>query len=98
MIPRDRQNGEAEAPEELGGRLELRTAAAVGQIAGRDEHLGLQVGDQLTERAKRLPCLSVTHVQVGEVENAAVTAERGYPRSASAIVASSVSLDSKRGQ
>jgi hypothetical protein len=41
----------------------------VGQVSRRDEQFGLQIDDELTERAERLPRLPVAHVQVGEVEN-----------------------------
>ena len=75
VIPRYRQERQPEPLQELRCCLELRATTAVGQVACCDEQLGPQVSDQLTERAQRLPCLPVTHVQVGEVENA-----RGHGR------------------
>ncbi len=75
MIPGHRQERQPEPSEQLRCRLELRPAAAMGQVPRCDKHLRLELGDELTERGEWFPRLSVAHMEVGEVENA-----RGHSR------------------
>ena len=49
--------------------LELVAAAAMGQIARREQELGLDSGHEVTQRGERLGGLAAAIVQVGDVEN-----------------------------
>lgn len=64
----DRPN--AEAPELRRRLLELAAAAAVREIARRQQELGLDPGRQVAEGGECLGRLAAADVQVGDVENA----------------------------
>jgi hypothetical protein len=64
------QGGDADVLQPRGGVLELVAAAAMGQIACRQQELGLDPGREVAEGGERLGGLAAAAVQVGDVENA----------------------------
>jgi hypothetical protein len=69
VVPRDREQGQAEAAEEARRPLVLVAAPAVGQVAARHDQLGARPLDQARERALDLRILACAGVQVGQVED-----------------------------
>jgi hypothetical protein len=69
VVPGDREHPGAERAEQLRGVLELALAAAVSEIAGRNDELRGQRACEGAERRDRLGRLSAPDVQVGNVEN-----------------------------
>jgi hypothetical protein len=61
--------GQAEAAEKPRGALVLAAPRAMGQIAGRDEQLGLEFLEQLSQRMLDRRVLARTEVEIGEVKN-----------------------------
>src|SRR5688572_1091121 len=70
MVAGHDEEGQLERTQELRGRLELRAPPAVRHIPRGHEQLGLEIGDERSQRLERLPRLRMAHVQVGEVEKA----------------------------
>lgn len=68
VIAGNDEEGQLETAQEVRGDLELGTSAAVGEIARRDEQLGLEIRNERTKRVEWLPRVRMAHVQVGEVE------------------------------
>ena len=69
VVSRDREEGEPEAPEQLVRALELGPTAAVSEVAGDDEDLGLEPGNQLAEGREGLGLLAPAEMQIGDVED-----------------------------
>ena len=69
-FPGTASTGAPEGAEEPGGPLVLVAAAAVGEIAGRDDQLRLEALDEPRERPLDRGVLRCTRVQVGYMEEA----------------------------
>ena len=75
VVAGDGQQREAEAEQKRRGTLELIGTPAVCEVTGREQQLGLEARDQLSESSERLGRLAPPDVEVGDVENA-----RGHHR------------------
>ena len=69
MVARDGDDGRAEPAQQRGGPLVLLAPAAVGQVAARDDEVGLQPLDERAERTRDVGALVAADVQVRDVEN-----------------------------
>jgi hypothetical protein len=68
VVARDGEHGRAERTQQLRGPVELPTAAAMGEIAGGHDELGLQPLYESRERPFDLRLRMGTGVQVGNME------------------------------
>jgi hypothetical protein len=69
VVPGYREHRRTERPEERRRRLELLAAAAVREIARRDDELRIEFLDDLREPAGNVRLVVRAHVQVGNMEN-----------------------------
>jgi hypothetical protein len=72
VVAGDREHRRAERTEQCRRPLELRPAAAVREIAGRDDELRLRPLHQPPERPLDAGILMCTRVQVGNMEEPGV--------------------------
>jgi hypothetical protein len=72
VVARHGEHGRPERSQQLGCTLELRAAAAVREIARRDDDFGLQPLDEPRQRALDFAVFMCTHVQVGYMEEPGV--------------------------
>ena len=69
MISGDGEQSDPEALKELCRSLELRSPPAVCEVAGREQQLGLEARDELSQGNEWLRRLALADVEVGDVEN-----------------------------
>jgi hypothetical protein len=69
MVPRHREEWEAQAIEQLASVLELRTATAVRQIASNHEDLRSQLRYQLAQSRDWLGRRTASEMEIRAVEN-----------------------------
>lgn len=70
VVPGNRENGRAEAPQEGGGVLVLVPAAPMREVPGRDDQLRVEPRDEVPERRLDRVLVACADVQVGEVDQA----------------------------
>jgi len=70
VVARDREHRRTERSEERGGPLVLLAAAAMSEIAARDDQCGFDAFDQGGERAFHRRVLARARVEVRDVKDA----------------------------
>jgi hypothetical protein len=67
VIPRHRQNRPPEALEEVGGAVVLLGTPPVGQVAARDDQLGIDSFDEACETRLKPRLFAAADVKIREV-------------------------------
>ena len=70
MVSRDDEEGPLERPQEAGGALVLLALVPVGEVAGREDQLRVDLGDQRAQVALDLGLLPRAGVEVRHLQHA----------------------------
>jgi hypothetical protein len=69
MVPRNGEEWQTDALEQLASPLELRPATAVREVARDDEYLGIQSGNQLAQGHEWLGLRAAPEMEIRNVQN-----------------------------